>query len=435
MTAIETSYYEPVPDEVESGELPVSGALPGELNGRYLRNGPNPLPGEEAGHWFLGHGMLHGVRLRAGRAEWYRNRWVRTERLADEPPHSGGIRNLAVNNANTHVIEHGGALLALCEGGLPYEVNGELDTVGPYDFDGKLRTAMTAHPKTDPVSGELLFYGYSNVEPYLTFYRAHADGALVHSEPVEVPGPTMMHDFAITEHLVLWLDLSVVYRTGQPGMPFGWDEDYGARIGVMSRAGGQVRWFEIDPCYVFHIGNAFETPDGAIVLDAVRYRPASFIAAWHGMGPQRASARVQQAARAEQGVLYRWRIDPAAGIVTEQQLDDRNIEFPSLSEALTGRPSRYLYTMGGPGLVKYDTRDAVATEYPSEDHLGEPVFVPAERGSAEDDGWLLTVATPVDGSASRLLVLDARELRDVAAVTLPRRVPAGFHGSWIGERV
>ena len=437
MTQMETLYaaghFAPVPDETEAHDLPVTGALPAELDGRFLRNGPNPLPGERPGHWFGGHGMLHGVRLRGGRAEWYRNRWVRTKRFAGEPRRPG---DLAYNSGNTHVIEHGGALLALCEGGFPYEMTGGLDTVGPYDFAGRLTTAMTAHPKTDPATGELLFYGYSATEPYLTFHVADAAGRLVHSEPVDVPGPTMMHDFAITEHHVLWLDLPVVYRGGG-SMPFAWDDDYGARIGVMPRTGGPVRWIDVDPCYVFHVGNAREDVSGRIVLDAVRYRPAGFIAAWHGMGGDAGpSARVRGATGAEQGTLHRWTIDPAAGTVREQQLDDRNVEFPTLFDALVGRPNRYLYTMGGPGLVKYDTRNGTAAEYTAGpgDLLGEPVFVPASGARMEDDGWLLAIATPGDGSASRLLVLDATDLSDVAQVHLPRRVPAGFHGAWIEER-
>ncbi|MBB5918294.1 carotenoid cleavage dioxygenase [Nocardia transvalensis] len=436
MTSAETTYHlAPVPDETEAFGLDVTGALPAELHGRYLRNGPNPLPGEPASHLFTGHGMLHGIRLRDGRAEWYRNRWVRTAKLTGEPPGGDG-RDLTRHSANTHVIEHGGHLLALCEAGFPYRMSGELDTLGPYNFHGRLTTAMTAHPKTDPVTGELLFYGYSTTEPYVTFHIADAAGDLVHSEPLEVPGPTMMHDFAITEHYVLWLDLPAVFRAGSAGMPYGWDDNYGARIGVLPRSGGPVRWIEIDPCYVFHVGNAREDASGAIVLDAVRYTPAAFIGAWHAPGgDDRLRTRVHHATTSERGVLHRWTIDPRAGTVREQRLDDRAVEFPTVRDEVVGRPNRYLYTMGGAGLVKYDTERGAAAEYVAGagDHLGEAVFVPAAGASAEDDGWLLTIATPGDGSASRLLVLDATDLHDVAAVRLPRRVPRGFHGSWIED--
>ncbi|WP_026197195.1 carotenoid oxygenase family protein [Sciscionella marina] len=422
----------PVPDEIEAFELEVAGALPPELCGRYLRNGPNPLLGEDPGHWFAGHGMLHGIRLRAGRAEWYRNRWVCTDKLAGRSGWHDGMRDLRVNSANTHVIEHGGALLALCEGGLPYQVTDQLDTVGAYDFGGRLRTAMTAHPKEDPVTGELLFYGYSSHQPYLTFHIADADGTLVHSEPIEVPGPTMMHDFAITENHVLWLDLPMVFDQQRPGMPFGWDDHYGARIGVMPRTGGPVRWVDIEPCYVFHVGNASEDSSGAIVLDAVRYRPEDIVTLWHG--PTMRGREVTEAGKA---MLHRWRIDPRTGTVQEQQLDDRAVEFPTLSDALIGRASRYLYLVAGSGIAKHDNRTGEIREYRGTpgDHFGEPVFVPAAGARAEDEGWLLTITTPADGSASALLVLDASDPANgpVARVRLPRRVPAGFHGSWIED--
>ncbi len=206
--------------------------------------------------------MLHGVRLRGGRAEWYRNRWVRTAALAGRPflTDTGVDRTAVV--ANTHVVEHAGRLLALVESGFPYEVDGELGTIGPCDFDGRLTTAMTAHPKTDPVTGEMHFFGYSPFPPYLTYHRLSAAGELVVSRPVEVPGPTMMHDFAITEHHVVWLDLPMTFSAERLGrsMPFAWDESYGARLGVMrfDDPASRVQWFEVDPCYVFHVGTAHE---------------------------------------------------------------------------------------------------------------------------------------------------------------------------------
>lgn len=139
--------YAPVPDEIDAIDLPVTGAIPPELDGRYLRNGPNPMPGDDSGHWFTGQGMLHGVRISGGRAQWYRNRWINTETRHREAVYGPDGRDLRRNSANTHVIEHGGALLALCEGGLPYRVTPDLDTVGAHDFGGRLRTAMTAHPR------------------------------------------------------------------------------------------------------------------------------------------------------------------------------------------------------------------------------------------------------------------------------------------------
>lgn len=421
----------PVPDEIDAHDLPVTGALPDELTGRYFRNGPNPRPGENPGHWFTGHGMLHGVRLRDGRAEWYRNRWVRTSKFTEGAPFTleNGV-DLAAVSANTHVIRHSGRILALVENGFPHEVTPELDTVGPWDFGGRLTTAMTAHPKQDPVTGDLHFFGYGYVPPYLTYHRLSAGGELVESREIEVPGSTMMHDFAVTEHHLIWLDLPVVFDLDHPGMPYAWNAGYGARIGVSPRAGGPTRWFEVDPCYVFHVGNAWEDADGRIVLNAARYTSAAFTAVWGGISGAKDPATA--AAATGKAVLYRWTLDPATGAVKEEALDDRGVEFPTFNEDLLGRRSRYLYTVGDEGVVKYDQRDGGSQVRKTGGDTGEAVFVPADGGSAsEDDGWLLSVVTT--GDSSQLLVLNAHDLSDVASIHLPRRVPAGFHGSWLAD--
>jgi carotenoid cleavage dioxygenase-like enzyme len=449
----------PVPDEIDAVDLEVTGTLPAELTGRYLRNGPNPLPGTDSGHWFTGHGMIHGVRLREGRAEWYRNRWVRTRKLDDNRPFlrdDFSIDRTAVH-ANTHVIPHAGKLLALVEVGFPYEVTPELETVGPCDFDGLLTGGMTAHPKEDPVTGELLFFGYGFTEPYLTYHRLSADGRLVESREVQVPGPTMMHDFAITENHVVWLDLPVVFDlelAGQGSMPFRWDDAYGARLGVMPRNGdGPVRWFDVDPCYVFHVGNAHEDEQGRVVLDGARYRPADFAAVWSETGgPVATDAALEATANpatanlatdpatavAANGAarLHRWTLDPATGKATEELLDDRGIEFPTHDDARTGHAHRYLYAVADRGaIVKYDVRSgsSAALELGADMAPGEAVFVPADGARAEDEGWLLSIVSDRAGKGSELLVLDAADLSRTASVRLPRRVPAGFHGSWIPD--
>jgi carotenoid cleavage dioxygenase len=439
-----TGHMAPVADEIEAYELPVAGALPPELTGRYLRNGPNPLPGEDPGHWFAGHGMLHGIRLRDGRAEWYRNRWVRTGALAGKRyiSEDGTIDRTAVH-ANTHVIEHSGRILALVESGFPYEVTGELDTVGPVDFDGKLTTAMTAHPKVDPATGELHFFGYGVMPPYVTYHRLSADGQLVQSAPIEVPGPTMMHDFAITENHAIFLDLPMTFQP-RPGMPFAWDDEYGARLGVMPLARpGEVRWFEIDPCFVFHVGNAHEDPTGRIVLDLARYSRDGIANLWEGISAKHQPAG-PGAAAAVTGIsrMSRFTLDPATGTATVAEIDERGVEFPTVDDDRVGRPSRYLYAVAdsgaGAAIVRFDGQldTTTAHELGPDVVAGEAVFVPASSADrAEDDGWLVSITTRRDGSASQLLVLDATDVagEPVAAVTLPRGVPAGFHGSWIPD--
>lgn len=434
----------PVPDEIDAHDLPVQGVLPPELTGRYLRNGPNPLPGEPSAHWFTGHGMVHGIRLRDGRAEWYRNRWVRTAALEGQPMITATGIDLSVGVANTHVVAHAGRILALVESSFPHVLTPDLETVGPCDFDGRLTTAMTAHPKTDPVTGDLHFFGYGVLPPFLTYHRLDAAGTLVTSAEIVVPGPTMAHDFAITDRHAVFLDLPMVFSFDRlaTGMPFGWEDSHGARIGVMPLdRPGEVRWFDVEPNYVFHVGNAHTDAAGRVVLDAARYAAADAVAMWDGIGSDPAGI-VSGAAATGLARLHRWTLDPATGTVTETALGDRGIEFPTVDDELVGRAARYRYAVaddsGGAGIVKIDTGGGGVTEHvlDADTVAGEAVFVPSQApGRAEDDGWLLTITTRRDGSASQLLVLDATDVggAPVAAVTLPRGVPAGFHGSWIAD--
>jgi carotenoid cleavage dioxygenase-like enzyme len=403
--------YAPVTDEVTAFDLPVTGAIPPELNGWYVRNGPNPRA--ETRHWFHGEGMLHGVRLENGRARWYRNRWVRTAGF-DTPPTSplNGTPDLRGSLANTHIINYAGKNLALEEASLPYEVTSELETVGPYDFGGKLTTSMTAHPKICPETGELHFFGYSKQQPYLTYHRADAHGTLRLSRMIDVPGPTMMHDFALTSRHVVFLDLPVVFVPGGSGLPYHWDASYGARIGLLSRTDpqGAVRWFPIDPCYVFHTLNAYEAGD-EVVLYAVRYDHLW----WEGHD-------------AVPATLCRWRIDVRGGTVREEHMDDRACEFPRIDDRLAGLDARYGHVTAGNSLVRYDLHTGSA-----EEHAFGVDRTPGEAAFAAPQ-WLITYVYDRTRDAGDLVLLDATDLkRPVATVELPARVPAGFHGNWIAD--
>jgi len=462
-----TPYYladhmAPVPDELDAHELRVTGALPPELAGRYLRNGPNPRPGEDPGHLFFGHGMIHGIRIAGGRAQWYRNRWVRTGQLEGRRAlQPDGTVDRSVGSANTHVMAHAGRIYALVESSFPHELTPELDTLGPCDFGGRLTTGMTAHPKEHPATGDLHFFGYGFLPPYLTYHRLSAAGVLECSVEIDVPGPTMNHDFAITEHHALFLDQPITFQFERiaTGMPFGWDDAYGARIGVMALdRPGEVAWFEVEPGYVFHVGNAHADAHGRIVLEAPRHGPADAIAMWDTAcdpsgtgrpgGPRPGSpvdgavGAVASSAASGLSQMHRWTLDPATGAVTEEPIDDRGVEFPTLDDTRTGRRNRYLYTRADAGddvaVVKYDVVSGTSTEHVlgADVVLGEAEFVPSPAaGRGEDDGWLMALVSTRDGRSSHLLVLDASDVAadPVAVVHLPRRVPTGFHGSWIAD--
>jgi carotenoid cleavage dioxygenase-like enzyme len=449
-----TANYAPGHDELTAFDLPVEGSIPADLTGWYLRNGPNPRAA--AGHWCVGDGMVHGVRLENGRAAWYRNRWVRTESFEHPFPlyNGDGTRNLHSSIANTHVVRHAGKTLALMEFSLPYEISNDLKTLGAYDFDGKLMDSMTAHPKICPATGELHFFGCGNIfEPHVIYHRADADGRLTINRPLDVPALTLMHDFGLTADHVVFMDLPVLFnlrlalaqRSERPredgrDLPYRWDTHYGARLGVLRRDDpyGPVRWFEIDPCYVFHIANAYDVASSAsrvgenrrvnsIVLEVVRYPEM-----WRD--------------NSEFGVdasLWRWKINLDTGVVEESQLDDRGVEFPRIDDRLAGTTARYSVAVGSGALIRYDLHRDTSSEYRfggSGSHgapsvPGEAVFVPAAGESDELAGWYLTYVYDPVTDGSDLVIIDASDFEGdpVARVRLPRRVPNGFHGNWISD--
>ncbi|KUH95979.1 carotenoid oxygenase family protein [Mycobacterium sp. IS-1556] len=422
--------YAPVADELTEYDLPVHGAIPAELDGWYLRNGPNPR--QATVHWFTGDGMIHGVRIEGGRAKWYRNRWVRTDSFISEFPlyNADGTRNLRASVANTHVVNHAGRTLALVESSLPYEITNDLETLGAYDFGGKLVDSMTAHPKICPTTGELHFFGYGNIfAPHVTYHRADAAGELTVNRPLDVPALTMMHDFALTASYVVFMDLPIVFdldiamKAGSD-MPYRWDDDYGARFGLLRRDDpfGEVRWFEIDPCYVFHVANAYDSGD-SVVLQAVRYPEL-----WRGTGGFEAD-----------GVLWSWTIDPSTGTVSERQLDERAVEFPRIDDRLATLPARYAVAVGDGRLVRYELSTGAAVEHTfgtaeAPGGPGEAVFVPSASAPAdESSGWYLGYVYDPARDGSDLVIIDASDFSGppVARIELPQRVPYGFHGNWI----
>jgi carotenoid cleavage dioxygenase-like enzyme len=432
-----TGNYAPVHDELTEFDLPVEGRIPAELNGWYLRNGPNPRTGE--GHWCVGDGMVHGIRLETGRAAWYRNRWVRTESFENPVPlyNDDGSRNLHSSIANTHVVRHAGKTLALMEFSLPYEISNDLKTLGAYDFGGTLTDSMTAHPKICPNTGELHFFGCGNIlEPHVSYHRADADGRLTVSRPIDVPALTLMHDFALTAEHVVFLDLPLLFDLGvaltgsfEGDLPYRWDDQYRARLGVLRRDDpyGQLRWFDIDPCFVFHVVNAHDvtSPGGnAIVLEVLRYDEM-----WRNNSEFGTDA-----------ALWRWTINLDTGLVEESQLDDRGVEFPRIDDRLSGTSARYSVAVGSEALIRYDLQRDSAVEHRFDaagraGAPGEAVFAPAVGRPDELAGWYLTYVYNSVTDSSDLVVIDASDFEGepVARIRMPRRVPHGFHGNWIPD--
>ncbi len=332
--------YAPLQEEVSATDLPVEGRLPPELQGRYLRNGPNPVgPVDPATyHWFTGDGMVHGIRLRDGRAEWYRAKWVRStavsEALDEEP--APGERHGGMDGANTNVIGLDGRTFAIVEAGArPVELTYDLDTIEHSDFGGTLPNGYTAHPKVDPATGDLHAVAYHWALPHLQYVVIGPDAKVRQVEPIEVPGSPMVHDCSITERWMVVYDLPVTFNLDAAmaggNFPYQWNESYGARIGLLPLGGfgADVRWFDVEPCYVFHPLNAHDDGD-RVVIDVIRH-PKMFDVST--LGPDDGPP-----------TLWRWTVDTASGLVQEEQLSDLPMEFPRVDERLVGRSHRWGYS-------------------------------------------------------------------------------------------
>jgi carotenoid cleavage dioxygenase len=438
-----TGNFAPVRDEITAFDLEVTGRIPEGLNGRLLRIGPNPIddPDPATYHWFTGSGMAHGVRLRDGKAEWYRNRYVAddtvtaTRHLAQTP---GPRHGMGDGTANTNIIGYSGRTLAIVEaGGLPVELTYDLDTITMTDFDGTLPGSFTAHPKRDPATGELHAIVYYWEWEYLQYVVVGVDGKVRKTVNVPVPGRPMTHDCAITESQVLVFDMPVTFdidiaMSGVRTLPYVWNPDYGCRIGLLplsATSGTDVRWCETDPCYVYHPLNAYDLADGRVVCDLVKH-PRMFDRDRNGPNEGLPS-------------LWRWTLDPASGRIHEEVIDDRGQEFPRLDERLTGRKHRYGYGAAfGDGIehgpaYKHDL-DAGTSEA---HHYGpgrvtlEPVFVPASDDAAEDDGWVMSYVYDAATDRSDVVIVSAQDFtgEPVATIHLPQRVPFGFHGNWVPD--
>jgi carotenoid cleavage dioxygenase len=447
--------FAPVREEVTFTDLPVQGALPPELRGTYFRNGPNPQfdPRDANYHWFAGDGMIHAFAIDGGKAR-YQNRYVRTPKWKLE--HEAGkamygtFGNPMTSDpsvigkdsgvANTNIVWHAGKLLALEEAHQPFELDPRtLESKGYLNYAGEAGR-FTAHPKIDPKTGELVFFGYSAGQmPFankVMWGVADKDGVVTKLETFETPYASMIHDFFVTENYVLIPVLPLTgslerAMSGKP--PFAWEPDKGSHIAVMKRSEGvkSLRWFTTDSCYVFHPMNMYERGD-TIVVDAMEYAHAPLFPDVNGVMTENASA-----------YLTRWTFNLTGQSVKRSQIDDWAGEFPRFDERLAGSVYRHGYFAGNSradGKVQFDSIAHVdhqtgarsVYQFADGDAPGEPVFVPRAAGAAEHDGFLVTTVYRGKENRSDFAVFEAGDIGrgPIATVQLPGRVPFGFHGNW-----
>lgn len=456
-----TGPFAPNYEEVNATELEVIGEVPRRLKGVYLRNTQNPVH-QPLGtyHPFDGDGMIHSLHFDEGRCE-YRNRFVRTQAFQEEQAaghalYAGlidkpslaqrpgwGARGGLRDSAATDVIVHAGSALAtFYQCGEPYRLDARtLAMRGISSWGEKVLPdgGISAHPKVDPHSGDLLFFNYSKNPPFMHYGEVDRHDQLVHYVPVPLPGPRLPHDMAFTENFAILNDFplhwdeaaltqnrhKLVYRDQQP-----------SRFAIVPRRHAPqtgIRWFEASPTYVLHWLNAWEEGD-EIVLHGYHQLtpmpPKGYDNSGNTLGPDRYSP-----------TLYEWRFNLKTGRTHERRLDDRLLEFGMINVRHWGRPYRYSYNMIAKpgaflfdGILRVDWTTGASQEYRfGEGRYGsESPMAPCFDASAEDDGYVVSFVTDMNTNRSECVVLDASDLAKgpVARIILPHRISSGTHACW-----
>lgn len=452
--------FGPVRQEVNLQDLPVVGIIPETMNGTFFRNGPNPQfpPRDPNHHWFAGDGMIHAFRVEGGKVSYF-NRYVRTPKWTAEHEAGRSLFGTFGNPmttdpafvgkdsgvANTNIVWHAGKLLALEEGHQPFALDPmDLSSRGYLDYAGQAKR-FTAHPKIDPETGELVFFGYGVGDMPLSNGMVYGvvdkSGTVTRLDCFSAPYSSMVHDFLVTRGHVLFpiLPLTGSLERAMAGGPaFAWEPEKGSHVGVMARGASvdTLRWYTTDPCYVFHPMNAWDDGD-KIHADVMQYPVAPLFPNTDGTRGKDTEAR-----------LVRWTFDLSdnTNTIKTTPLDDLPGEFPRLDERHAGLAYRYGYFAAKSGadtliqfdsLARIDHKTGARTVWvlPRGDMIGEPVFVPRTPDAPEGDGWLVAVVYRGASNTSDFVVLDANDLAKgpVGTARLPVRVPFGFHGNWMPQ--
>lgn len=443
------------PVHAERGPLAVEvpGGLPRELRGTFYRTGPNPqFAPLGTYHPFTGDGMVHAFGIRDGKLE-YVNRWVRTGKFeierrhgrslyrgyAADPEQAALTGDVPFDAANTNMVWHAGSLLALYEISRPYELDPRtLETLGYWGDEQNFRGKMTAHPRIDPKTGEMLFFNYDTGRPELTFHVCDRNGRVVRSERIALPYSCMIHDFFVTEDYVVFpvspaiLDDSWRFRRDAHAY---WDPRRGSSLCVLSRRGElSIQWIEIDNCMVFHPLNAFNT-GSQITVDVVKYPSCPMMPDIDGNYTKGLEVLHKTA-------LMRWTFDAVlGGGLRETEIDALPGEFPRIDDRFSGYRHRHGFMLnynpkhGGTDTISHiDIGAGKICRYVAGEGitLSEPVFVPRTAQADEGDGFLITTRYDTARDESALEILDATDVErgPIAVAPLPFRFPFGFHAIW-----
>lgn len=453
--------FAPITSEDDFENLAITGEIPKELNGIFYRNGANPqfAPRDNDYHWFAGDGMIHAFDISEGKVS-YRNRFVRTPKWEMENAAGKALFGTNANPlttdvsvigkddglANTSVVWHAGKLLACEEFHQPFEIEpGTLASKGYVPYGGKANR-FTAHPKFDPETGELVFFAYmaGNIfSKKLAYGVVDKNGKVTTLDLFDSPYPSMVHDFIVTKNYVVFPVFPLtgsLTRAMMGGAAFGWEPSKGTHIGVMKRNANvnSIKWIKADPCYVFHYLNMWDK-DGTIYADAMQYsNPPLFPNADNSPGKP-ANAK-----------LIRWTIAPKGSSynIKQELIDDASGEFPRFDDRLAGRPYRHGYFVASStnnketlpdkhfdsiAHIDLESKKRVTYKFPAGDVPGEPVFIPRSEFAGENEGWIVAIVYKGADDKSDFVVFDASDITagPIGTASMPRRVPYGFHGTWV----
>lgn len=441
--------FAPVNEEVCSSDLVVRGEIPLSLNGIILRMGPNPVEVENPANynWFTGDGMVHGLRLKDGQALWYKNRYVGThlvhkklgrEKIKGKPR---GVIDLA----NTNIIGHAGKIWTITEAGpFPIALDFELNSLNYGLFNSKDNYPFTAHPHVDPENGELHAICYDALNLTQVYYQViDKEGGVKKRINIPVKNGPMMHDCSMTKTKMLVLDFPVTFSFERVlsgvKFPYAWDDKHPARVGALPKNGEarDIKWFEIDPCTIFHTFNAYDLDNGDVVLDACVHTKTF-------------TNSIQGPIDKQFIQFERWTLQYGTQTIKRDVISKIPQEFPRMDERFVSQPYRFAYSISvgevdqivdatnlqenyllvhdllKDELYKHSYGDGYAT--------GEVIFIAKHLDSEEGDGWLISYVHALDGKKpSRVVIVDSKKIgqEPQAVIELPVRVPLGFHSNWV----
>ena len=462
-----TGPWRPQTNEWVADDLEVvEGELPTDLDGVYLRNTENPMhPSLKNYHPFDGDGMVHVVGFRDGKA-FYRNRMIRTDGyLAEqeagqalwaglaEPPQISiredgwGARRRMKDASSTDIVVHRGvALSSFYQCGDMYRIDPfSAQTLGKESWNGKFPFdwGVSAHPKIDDRTGEMLFFNYSKEAPYMKYGVVDSNNDLVHYVDIPLPGPRLPHDMAFTENYAILNDFPLFWNEEalkKDAHVAEWHREMPSRFGVIPRRGdtSQIRWFEAESTYVLHFVNAFEDGNEIVIDGFFQGDPSP---ADNGQGDKWQRAFRFLALDRMQARLHRWRLNLDTGLVKEEPLSDTITEFGMMNADYQTQDYRYAYAATGKpgwflfdGLVRHDLRTGSEERWSFGDGVygSETAMAPRVGSAGEDDGYLVTIISDMNQDASFCVVFDAARVGDgpICKLKLPERVSSGTHSTW-----